>query len=173
MPAMRANWSRDDHDRIWEHFNSIAQAINPELYFSGSFNLATSGGTLNGGTAAWGGTAYIQRGPHGRVHFDAVLTVAANGAFVGQAIDGTAPITIPAGYRPVFNSYAPGLGVARLMGPERNAFVIYQPANHRLQIRMDAPSVNWAAGHAIAMSLSWVTHEAIPSSTPGTLFTGI
>lgn len=174
MPLLRTDWTAEDHDRLWEHFNDIGARANPELYYSGTHNLATSSGTLNGGTAAWGGTAWISRGPHNRVTLDMIVNVQAGGAFVGLNVDGSAPLMIPNGYRPMGQAYDPGLGVGRLPNAARNCELWYNSATGRVTIAVPAaPTLKWAAGHYISACLSWVTNDPLPTSTPGTPVAGV
>ena len=117
---------------------------------------------LNGGVAAWGGSVQVQR--YGEiVHLTGYLTVNTGSAFIGLNRDGTSPVSIPEGWRPIYKAYPIGLGTAMTSGGSCD--VVWDQTVNR--IKLSGASATWSVGNYLSFALTWNTNEAEPSPLPG------
>jgi hypothetical protein len=152
MTKLRENWTSGDNTNLWDHLNQIGQRTNPFIQ-KGTINDTS---LLNGGSAMWGGSVQLDR-VGDWVSAQGYVTVQAGSSFIGSARDGSAPITIPTGFQPIYRAY----GIALGSGMIGSSFVgiYWSVATGRLAVANPGGG-NWAAGQSLAFNCVWRTNEA-------------
>lgn len=169
MAKVRTDHGADDTSRIWELLNPIGQAVNPYIQDTGTWNWATSSGTMNGGTTAWSGGLYVRR-VGDMVSCQGYVTVNTGSSLIGVLWDGLGIFNVPAGFQPTFRNYPVTMGQWNGAGVLQFGVLRWDNTKNRVTTRSVTPNGALVAGSWISLNGQWQTDQAMPADNaiPGT-----